>query len=396
MLLRSPAAAAMSSTRPLLALLGFTHIERRAFAAFFALEREPGPGYELSGDLLNADCAVADADDPQAMALLLDAGLLSRSVLLGQTPHGGCALQLPRPINLLLVLRALDTVLGARPRTTTRLASSPDEPWRAAPATQAAPAVPALTSAPSAASSASAPSLPSMPPVLCAPAPPAASKPSSAPARAGPKPTPPPLARPPQAEDQVQRVLDELAFRTATLPPNIDARALAAEGAPGARAASAALERPAAERPRARSHVLPMEHILVIDNDPATLRMVATQLQRFGFQIHLAGQADDALRLLTHRFHDYVFVDPALPGLDALLVCRLARQVPPPVADRAATTVVLLADPQGLATLLERALPAADACLRKPLDETALLKLMGEREVARVAYADTARTTTII
>jgi CheY-like chemotaxis protein len=137
-----------------------------------------------------------------------------------------------------------------------------------------------------------------------------------------------------------------------------------------------------------------MEHILVIDNDAATLRTVAIELQRFGFQIHLAGHADDALRLLSRRFHDYVFVDPATPGLDALLVCRLAREAPPPTADRAATTVVLLADPNGLATLLERALPAADACLRKPLAQAALLKLMGEREVARVAYADTARLTT--
>ncbi len=138
-----------------------------------------------------------------------------------------------------------------------------------------------------------------------------------------------------------------------------------------------------------------MEHILVIDNDAATLRLVAIQLQRFGFQIHLAGHPADAMRLLTSRFHDYIFVDPALPGLDALLVCRLARQMPPP-SEEIATTVVLLADPASSAAPLERALPAADACLMKPLEQQALLRLMGEREVKRYAYADTARTTTII
>jgi CheY-like chemotaxis protein len=138
-----------------------------------------------------------------------------------------------------------------------------------------------------------------------------------------------------------------------------------------------------------------MEHILVIDQDAATLRLIAVQLQRFGFQIHLAGHSDDALRLLTQRFHEYVFMDPALPGLDALLACRLARQMPPP-DDGCATTVVLLADPNAPAAPLARALPAADGCLKKPIELQALFKLVGEREVARVAYADTARTTTII
>ncbi|MBL8326031.1 MAG: response regulator [Rubrivivax sp.] len=349
----------MSAPPALLALLGFNAFERRSFAAFFALGREHGPGYELTGDLLNADCAVADADDPQAMALLVDAGLLPRSVLLGQAVHHGAALQLPRPINLLLVMRALDTVVGARPRTTARLATAVDE-------------------------------APAQPPASAAASP-------RPPAPALPRPTPAPLARPSRGEDQVQRVLDELAFRTATLPAHIDARAMAAEAACAARrGTSAALERPDIDRRHSRTTRLPMEHILVVDNDAATLRMVATQLQRFGFQIHLAGQADDAMRLLTTRFHDYVFVDPALPGLDALLVCRLAKQVPSPAADRPATTVVLLADPNALAALLERALPAADACLRKPLEQTALLRLMGEREVARVAYADTARSSTLI
>jgi CheY-like chemotaxis protein len=135
--------------------------------------------------------------------------------------------------------------------------------------------------------------------------------------------------------------------------------------------------------------------VLVIDREAATLRLVAIQLQRFGFQVHLAGHPDDAMRLLTGRFHDYIFVDPALPGLDALLVCRLARQMSRPQEHRA-TTVVLLADPAAAAAPLERALPAADACLRKPLTQQALLRLMGEREVARYAYADTARATTVI
>lgn len=372
----------MSAAPTVLTLLGFTPFERRSFEAFFELGHMHGPGYEFTPDLWRADCAIADADDDEAMARLHYAGLLQRCVLLGNRPHAGAALQLPRPINLLLVMRALDTMTGARPRTGTRLASIPDD------ADDAPPKRARSTRAP-----------PVAPPALAA------------------DPGAPPIDPDPARDDsQIQRVLDELAFRTATLPPNLDARASAARAAQAAQAAqppqathgaqaasdarrdSRALQRHDPLSPAtARAHrtPLPMEHILVIDNDAATLRLVAVQLQRFGFQMHLAGHCDDALRMLARRFHDYVFLDPALPGLDALLICRLARQVTPP-AEHCATTVVLLADPNAPAEPLQRALPAADACLRKPLEQHALLKLVGEREVARYAYADTARTTTLI
>lgn len=471
----------MPDSRPLLALLGFTPFERRSMQAFFELAREQGPSYGYTDDLRHADCAVADADDRHAMALLQQAGALrERTVLLGKKRHDGVALQLPRPINLLLVMRALDTLVGARPRAGTRLAQMADEPPpapRVAPRLMALPeaaeaartpdtgAAATLASAADAADSADATDAPGAP---AAPAAPhadggefkAVAGTSQAPrvdsraSAAATPPTPPPGTRlaaddvaptPAPRTSHVQRVLDELAMRTATLPPNIDVRALAAQGAheatrpargrprerdgrdargmpdahdatdahlthgshhpraahdsPGAAAAARGRDLVLDPLARARSDTrhtpLPMEHILVIDHDASTLRLVAVQLQRFGFQIHLVGHPDDAMRLLTKRFHEYVFMDPALPGLDALLACRLARQYPPP-GDACATTVVLLADPGAPAAPLERALPAADACLKKPIDRHALLKLVGEREVARVAYADTARTTTII
>lgn len=402
----------MPATRTLLALLGFTPFERRSFQAFFEHAREHGPGYDFTDELWRADCAVADADDEEAMARLLNAGrLIERSVLLGAEPHAGAALQLPRPINLLLVMRALDTLVGTRPRPGARLASSSDDPPpRRVPLR--------LIAVPEA----SEPKRDSRRPdskdradradrdenaeastgvfealsgeSVATPAPqPGRSRPATT--RAEPADAAVPATEPPSRQDkQVQRVLDELAFRTATLPSNVDVRALAAKGAPGARRAVEGRTDSAGTR-RSRQAPLPMEHVLVIDHDAATLRLIAVQLQRFGFQIHLAGHPDDAMRLLTQRFHDYVFMDPALPGLDALLVCRVARQVPPP-DDACAATVVLLADPNASAAPLQRALPAADAWLKKPIDQVSLLRLVGEREVARVAYADTARTTTII
>jgi len=374
--------------RTQLALLGFTTFERRSFQAFFELGRDHGPGYEFTDDIWRAQCVVADADDEHAMARVLNAGLVERAVLLGSTPHPGAALQLARPINLLLVMRALDTLVGARPRASARLASSPDDEPPAPRRTRSSPHTPPRPDT-AAATDDRAPS-PIGEPASAPPADDAASASYTTM-------TAPPW---PQRPSQVQRVLDELAMRTVTLPANIDARALAAQAeqaqrsAAPARSASRQAERAGAGF-RTTVKPLPLEHILVIDQDASTLRLVAVQLQRFGFQVHLAGHPDDALRLLTRRFHDYVFMDPALPGIDALLVCRLARQMPPP-DDGLASTIVLLADPAAPAAPLARALPAADACLKKPLEQQSLLKLVGDREIARVAYADTARMTTLI
>ncbi len=397
----------MSATRTLLLLLGFTPFERRSFQAFFEHAREHGPGYDFTEDPWRAECAVADADDEEAMARLLNAGkLVERAVLLGRTPHRGAALQLPRPINLFLVMRALDTLTGARPRPGPRLATSADEPppRRAATRLIALPDAPPLAHPertpipgrqPAADSSSGVFTALSGASVSPTPPPPQSARQPADASGAGAEAAPAPTV-PAHGGAQVQRVLDELAFRTATLPANMDVRALAAEGAPGSRrGAQARLDRPTGPLARSRHAPLPIEHILVIDHDAATLRLIAVQLQRFGFQIHLAGHPDDAMRLLTQRFHDYVFMDPALPGLDGLLICRMVRQIPAP-DDGCSATVVLLADPNAPAAPLQRALPAADACLKKPVDQQALLRLVGEREVARVAYADTARTTTLI
>lgn len=357
----------MPATPTLLALLGFTPFERQAFAAFFDLGREGEAGYRCTDDLWRARAAVADADDRVAMARLLHSGLLPRSVLLGNTPHAGAALQLPRPINLLLVRRSLDTLVGAPAPAPEAAASATPQPDTVA------------------GSSSSPDAPPSEAPALSAAEPPAATTPGAA----------APPARPVESV-HVMRVLRELASRTVTLPSVMDARALAAEGAPCApRHAGREPGRPVRARTASGGTRPSLEHVLVIDNDAMTLRLVAVQLQRFGFQMHLAGHPDDALRLLARRWHDYVFMDPAVPGLDALLVCRLVRRDPPPPG-RNATMLVLLADPAGPAAPLARALPAADACLKKPIEPQALLRLVGEREVARVAYADTARTTTLI
>ena len=54
--------------------------------------------------------------------------------------------------------------------------------------------------------------------------------------------------------------------------------------------------------------------------------------------------------------------------------------------------MVLLLDVDNEADRLRAQMAGADACLAKPLDSAALLRVFGAREVASVAYADTAQT----
>ena len=271
------------------ALHGFTSFEQTTFETFFRLAPQRTPAYVLAADLAHCDTAVVNADDEAAVADLRGHGLLDRALLLGATPCPGAGTQLARPINLMLVVRALDTLS------------------------------------------------------LKAPAPSAS----------------------------VQRVLDDLMSITTALPAGLDTRALAAS----------AQDRP--HHPRTMQ-----DHILVVDDNDITLRLMAGHLQRFGFQMHLARSGAEALERVARRTFEFVFIHVGLEGLDGFHTCRAIKrnsaQDP-----RRPPAVVLLTDGQAAVDRLRGDMVGADACLGLPLREDDLLKVVGDREVTRHAYAKT-------
>ncbi len=141
---------------------------------------------------------------------------------------------------------------------------------------------------------------------------------------------------------------------------------------------------PVARRPR-------LDHILVIDSHDAVLRFVTEQVQRFGFQVHLVRSGEEGLRRSSHRHFEFVFLAAGIGGIDPFQACKdlkaaaRQRRARPPC-------VVLLLDVDNEADRLRAQMAGADACLAKPLDSAALLRVFGAREVASVAYADTAQT----
>lgn len=141
---------------------------------------------------------------------------------------------------------------------------------------------------------------------------------------------------------------------------------------------------PAARRPR-------LDHILVIDRSDDVLRFVTAQVQRYGFQVHLARGGEEGLRRAGQRHFEFIFLAASLGGIDPFRACQdlkaqaRQRRARPPC-------LVLLLEADSEADRLRAQLSGADACLAKPLDAAALLRVFGAREVASVAYADTAQT----
>ncbi|HWP19500.1 MAG TPA: response regulator [Burkholderiaceae bacterium] len=90
------------------AVQGFSAFERATFESFFRLTARRAPAYDHVGRLRDCDYAIVDADLPAAMDAARAAGKLERALLIGSAAPGTGAACLPRPINLMHLLRVLD------------------------------------------------------------------------------------------------------------------------------------------------------------------------------------------------------------------------------------------------------------------------------------------------
>lgn len=383
------------STR--IALLGFGRIEHAAFEAFFRVAGRRCPAYEQEADFRAADFVIVDAADTAARVAVIEAGRVGRAVVLGVPTLEGALMQMPRPLNLMQVVRALDAVL----------ADALDAGRDAAPegcvvADDGVEDGPAMASG-------EAPDTvrdverdtehdtghdtehdtlydtgrdaeggigrDSGPARGSADAPCAASGATGGSEGAS--------ARDPGPD-------------TETMPPDagLGEPVPAHPASAGDRAKHAA--RPVitfAER-RRRPRGAPMEHILVVDDSDVALRFMATHLQRFGFQIHLARSGEEALRRVAERRFEFVFLDVRMEGLDGFQTCKAIKRADYPPG-QTPPTVVMLTCLAGAADRLRGTMAGADAYLVKPLRERELLKVVGEREIARHAYAETAAVSTM-
>ena len=113
-----------------------------------------------------------------------------------------------------------------------------------------------------------------------------------------------------------------------------------------------------------------MATILIVDDDDALRRAIATTLSDLGHQPEEAGDGESALAWLSRHRADAVLLDLRMPGLDGMEVLRRIRARPdaPPVA-------VLTAVPTGENTIEAMRLGAADH-LAKPVGRDGLRALL--------------------
>ena len=69
-----------------------------------------------------------------------------------------------------------------------------------------------------------------------------------------------------------------------------------------------------------------MARVLVVDDEATLTDTIRYNLRREGYEVHVAGEGNEALRLARASAPDLVVLDLMLPGLDGLEVCRRLRR----------------------------------------------------------------------
>jgi CheY-like chemotaxis protein len=298
------------------ALLGFTRFERATFESFFRLASKRMPAYVHEDDPAQSHFIVADADDDVVARQVHKLQALPRTLMLGSKAgsRSGAAAHLPRPINLMLVMRALD----ALPR-----AGVPQPPVRGATPALAVAAAPAAQPEP--------PDTTELP-------------------RA-------PFSRPEAVGPSAAASPTEVAEPAPSIAPKLD-------------------------------------HILVVDDSDVALRFMALHLQRFGFQIHLVRSGQEAIDRVARQHFEFVFLDVMMEGMDGFQTCKAIKRSTY-AGDRPPPTVVMVTSRGTAVDKLRGTMAGCDAYLTKPIEEQALLRIVGDREVRNVGYSDTAVASTL-
>ncbi len=135
--------------------------------------------------------------------------------------------------------------------------------------------------------------------------------------------------------------------------------------------------------PKSELLVSRLDNILVVDDSDVALRFMANCLGRFGFEVHLARSGEEALNRVAQEHFEFVFMDVTMPGLDGYQTCKLIKKRPY-TEGRRPPTVVMLTSRGGLVDKMRGTLSGCDAYLTKPLQQDALMKVIGDRIVSDV------------
>lgn len=70
----------------------------------------------------------------------------------------------------------------------------------------------------------------------------------------------------------------------------------------------------------------PVEHILIVDDDPSNIFLLEELLDLEGYQLQAASSGEQALSLAAQMHPDLILLDIMMPGMDGYEVCRRLRE----------------------------------------------------------------------
>lgn len=106
------------------------------------------------------------------------------------------------------------------------------------------------------------------------------------------------------------------------------------------------------------------ETILVADDDPEVLTLVARRMARLGRRVLEASDGEEALRIALQEKPDLIVLDVMMPGRSGWEVCRAVRETP----DLEHTGVLMLTGIGERLNEMTSPLYGADDYLDKPFD----------------------------
>ena len=115
--------------------------------------------------------------------------------------------------------------------------------------------------------------------------------------------------------------------------------------------------------------------VLIVDDDPFIRRLIATTLEDVaGFDLHEAGDGDEALRVADEVAPALVFLDIDMPRRDGISACAALRERP----SGANATIVMLTASAGAEYEEGARAAGADLFLTKPFSPLDLLRLVDD------------------
>ena len=116
------------------------------------------------------------------------------------------------------------------------------------------------------------------------------------------------------------------------------------------------------------------KRILVVDDDPTSLKLLDLILNKEGYQVMTASNGLEALRKARLESPDLLILDVMLPGFDGFEICHRLRTEPA----TATMPIMMLSSKQQKSDQDAASKVGANAFLPKPVDRTALLAKVAE------------------